>query len=179
MNNKLSNRIFQNYSISHYSTNIFGSHDNINYNLNSRNFINNNNINNINNIDKNINLNNNNNNNNNGELINLSDIFIPSFNRFNEISKILNNEINNYCEITNEDGVDRFENCNKNYNIINSSIGLKYDKWNLTLWGKNIFDAKYATKGYYFNLGIGDAGEQSYKMYGEPAHYGLTIKYTF
>ena len=65
------------------------------------------------------------------------------------------------------------------YNIINSSIGLKYDKWDFTLWGKNIFNKKYATKGYYFDLAIGDVGKQSYKMYGRPAHYGLTVKYTF
>jgi len=65
------------------------------------------------------------------------------------------------------------------YNIFNSSISLKHNKWDFTVWGKNILDEKYATKGYYFDLGIGDAGDKSYKMYGKPAHYGLTVQYTF
>ena len=65
------------------------------------------------------------------------------------------------------------------YNIFNSSISLEHNKWNFTVWGKNILDEKYATKGYYFDLGIGDAGEKSYKMYGKPAHYGLTVQFTF
>ena len=47
------------------------------------------------------------------------------------------------------------------------------------MWGKNILDEKYATKGYYFDLGIGEAGDKSYKMYGKPAHYGLTVQYIF
>ena len=65
------------------------------------------------------------------------------------------------------------------YNIFNASISLKHNKWNITTWGKNVLDEKYATKGYYFDLGIGDAGEKSYNMYGKPAHYGLTLQYTF
>jgi outer membrane receptor protein involved in Fe transport len=65
------------------------------------------------------------------------------------------------------------------YNIFNSSISLKHNKWDFTVWGKNILDEKYATKGYYFDLGIGEAGDKSYKMYGKPAHYGLTVQYIF
>ena len=32
---------------------------------------------------------------------------------------------------------------------------------------------------YYFDLGIGDKGDQFYKMFGQPAHFGATTTYNF
>ena len=65
------------------------------------------------------------------------------------------------------------------YSIINASLGYKYSNWDFTVWGKNILNTRYSTRGYYFDLGIGSAGEQSYKMYGRPSHFGVTLDYNF
>ena len=74
---------------------------------------------------------------------------------------------------------DQYHPKSKPYNIFNSNIAYNYNKWCFTIWGKNILDEKYATRGYYFDLGIGNIDSQSYRMYGQPLHYGIKIKYQF
>ena len=64
------------------------------------------------------------------------------------------------------------------YYISNISFGYKIINWNLSIWGKNILNEKYTTRGYYFDLGIGQQGDQAYKAYGNPAHFGINLEYT-
>jgi iron complex outermembrane receptor protein len=55
--------------------------------------------------------------------------------------------------------------------LINASIGIKRANWDLTLWGKNIFDKKYAADSFF----IAD-GSASYGVsLGELATYGVTL----
>ena len=32
---------------------------------------------------------------------------------------------------------------------------------------------------YYFDLGIGDQGDQAYKTFGDPSHFGISLEYNF
>ena len=65
------------------------------------------------------------------------------------------------------------------FNISNFNISYNNKNINYIFWGKNIFDKKYIVRGYWFDLGIGNDGEKFYKMYGDPSHYGLSIRYNF
>ena len=65
------------------------------------------------------------------------------------------------------------------YNIFNLNIGFVIANWDFAVWGKNILNENYPTRGYYFDLGIGNNGAQSYKMFGKPAHFGISAGYHF
>ena len=65
------------------------------------------------------------------------------------------------------------------YNIFNLNIGFVIANWDFAVWGKNILNENYPTRGYYFDLGIGNNGAQSYKMFGKPAHFGISVGYHF
>ena len=55
---------------------------------------------------------------------------------------------------------------------------LAYQRENLalTLWGRNLTDEKYQTRGFYFDNG---AGSQGHYQLGEPRVFGVSGSYTF
>jgi len=65
------------------------------------------------------------------------------------------------------------------YSLFNVNLGYTIKNWDISIWGKNILNEKYPTRGYYFDLGIGNKGAQSYKMFGKPAHFGISTEYHF
>ena len=65
------------------------------------------------------------------------------------------------------------------YMVNNINFGYNLMNWHFSAWGKNILNEKYATRGYYFDLGIGDQGSQSYKTFGSPSHFGISLEYNF
>ncbi len=68
----------------------------------------------------------------------------------------------------------------QSYSLVNS--GINYDISNsleLSLWVDNLLDAHYAVRGFYFGLEPPDYPEKLYMTYGDPRHYGLTVKYKF
>ncbi|MBH10015.1 MAG: hypothetical protein CMG74_06625 [Candidatus Marinimicrobia bacterium] len=73
------------------------------------------------------------------------------------------------------------------YEIINAHIGYKFRNLSIRLWGENIFDKRYAIRGFYFGLepiwNISDQDheypDRRYISYGDPSNYGITINYLF
>ena len=65
------------------------------------------------------------------------------------------------------------------YMVNNIDFGYNLMNWHFSVWGKNILNEKYATRGYYFDLGIGDQGNQAYKTFGNPSHFGISLEYNF
>ncbi len=65
------------------------------------------------------------------------------------------------------------------YMVNNIDFGYNLMNWHFSVWGKNILNEKYATRGYYFDLGIGDQGSQAYKTFGSPSHFGISLEYNF
>ena len=74
---------------------------------------------------------------------------------------------------------DQYEPKSEFYSIINANLGYAIDNWDIKIWGKNILDENYPTRGYFFDLVIGDQGAQSYKMFGKPTHFGVSVEYNF
>lgn len=64
------------------------------------------------------------------------------------------------------------------YTLANARIGYEARDWEIYLWGKNLTDEKYATRGYFFDHFDGD-GEQLYVALGDPRQIGLTTRVRF
>lgn len=75
----------------------------------------------------------------------------------------------------------------KAYQLVNFNTGIEYGNWVVSLWGKNILDTRYATRGFYFGnepiwneeLQDHEYPDKLYLSYGDPLHYGLTLKYQY
>ncbi len=63
------------------------------------------------------------------------------------------------------------------YQLLNASLEYMHENWSATLWGRNLANADYQTRGYYFdNFGTGDA---LYTQQGDPRTFGFTLGYDF
>lgn len=63
------------------------------------------------------------------------------------------------------------------YQLLNASIEYINGNWSATLWGRNLANADYQTRGYYFdNFGTGEA---LYTQQGDPRTFGFTLGYDF
>lgn len=62
------------------------------------------------------------------------------------------------------------------YAIVNSSIDYQQGDWKVTLWGKNLFDKEYATRGFSFDNGQGD---NTYTQLGDPRVVGVNLTWDY
>jgi outer membrane receptor protein involved in Fe transport len=64
------------------------------------------------------------------------------------------------------------------YSIANIFLGYELSsKTEFLIWGKNIFNKRYATRGFFFGLEPPSYNDKLYKVYGEPFTIGLTINH--
>ncbi len=68
----------------------------------------------------------------------------------------------------------------KAYNLVNANLSYKKKNWTTTLWGRNLLNKDYDTRGFRFpnNPGKGYI-EETYTQKGEPRTIGLTVSYDF
>ncbi len=64
------------------------------------------------------------------------------------------------------------------YTLVNARIGYEQENYEVYLWGKNITDETYATRGFQFDHFDGD-GEQQYVRLGDPRQIGVTARIYF
>ena len=66
------------------------------------------------------------------------------------------------------------------YTLLNSSINYRLGDWNFTLWGKNLLDKDYATRGFFFgNDPSTDYEDTKYTQKGDPRVVGLTVSWDY
>lgn len=69
------------------------------------------------------------------------------------------------------------------YAITNASLQYKEQNWTVTLWGRNLFDKDYYTRGFYFGIdpSAGPDGYEprTYTQYADPRTVGLTVSYDY
>ena len=63
------------------------------------------------------------------------------------------------------------------YFLINLSFGKTINAATITLWARNIFDKRYAIRGFYFGLIPPDYPDKLWLSYGDPRQIGLTFDY--
>jgi len=67
----------------------------------------------------------------------------------------------------------------KSYQSYNLRLGYQADAWSVTLWGNNIFDKKFATRGFFFGLEPPNYESTQYLQLGSPRHMGVSFDYEF
>lgn len=66
------------------------------------------------------------------------------------------------------------------YVIYNASLEYQLQDWTFTLWGRNLFDKDYYTRGFFFgNDPKDDYADHTYIQYGDPRVVGLTVNYDY
>ena len=69
------------------------------------------------------------------------------------------------------------DNKSSSYTLVNASLSYIAESWSATVWGRNLADEDYRTRGYYFdNFGNGD---ELYTQQGSPRTFGFTLAYDF
>jgi outer membrane receptor protein involved in Fe transport len=65
------------------------------------------------------------------------------------------------------------------YSLLNLTLGYRHGNWLWTVWGRNVLDEKYATRGFFFGNEPPDFPNKLYIQRGDPAQVGTTISYSF
>ncbi|WP_178863066.1 TonB-dependent receptor [Thiomicrorhabdus cannonii] len=74
------------------------------------------------------------------------------------------------------DNVNNFK--SKAYHLIDARLGYETKDYDIYLWGKNLTDERYATRGFEFDQYDGD-GTQQYIRLGDPRQFGVTARIYF
>ncbi|NVK25451.1 MAG: TonB-dependent receptor [Gammaproteobacteria bacterium] len=65
-------------------------------------------------------------------------------------------------------------------NLLNASLTYKGDKFDVTLWARNMTDEEYGVRGFYFGNDPRDEYvAKNWEQFGEPAVFGVKIDYVF
>lgn len=64
------------------------------------------------------------------------------------------------------------------YALFDARLGYESQHYDIYLWGKNLSNERYATRGYFFDHFDGD-GAQTYLRLGEPRQIGITLRAHF
>jgi len=62
---------------------------------------------------------------------------------------------------------------------VNARVGYQKQNWSVYLWGNNIFDEEYATRGFFFANDPNFEDVQRYTRLADRRQIGLTIRYEF
>ncbi|MFH1567156.1 MAG: TonB-dependent receptor [Gemmatimonadota bacterium] len=61
------------------------------------------------------------------------------------------------------------------HRLANAQAGYRGGDWTVTLWSRNLLDARYAVQGFYFGLEPPDYPDRLYVTYGDPRQVGVTV----
>jgi outer membrane receptor protein involved in Fe transport len=93
---------------------------------------------------------------------------------------------NNWLWSANIEGKDKFYFSNshdkqsKPLNLINSSLEYNNKNWTVNIWGRNLTDEKYATRGFFFGIDPRTGyTDDLYTQQGEPRTLGVTVSYDY
>lgn len=66
------------------------------------------------------------------------------------------------------------------YAITNASLQYQQQNWTFTLWGRNLFDKDYYTRGFFFGIDPSTEYEDRvYTQYADPRTFGMTVSYDY
>jgi len=64
------------------------------------------------------------------------------------------------------------------YTLVNLKAGYESGRWSVYAWGRNVFDEKYAVRGFYFGLEPPDFADKLYIQRGDPRLAGVTFTWS-
>lgn len=65
------------------------------------------------------------------------------------------------------------------YSLWHGRVGYRGEGWSVSLWGRNLLDARYAVRGFYFGLEPPAYEDTLYVSYGDPRQVGVTLTARF
>ena len=65
------------------------------------------------------------------------------------------------------------------YELVHLRLTYQGDVWSVSLWGRNVFDEDYATRGFFFGNEPPDFPSRLWTMKGDPAQFGITLRTEF
>jgi len=65
------------------------------------------------------------------------------------------------------------------FELYNARIGYEGESWQVSLWGRNLFDQSYAVRGFYFGNEPPDFPDTLYTRLGDPRQAGVTLEKRF
>jgi outer membrane receptor protein involved in Fe transport len=65
------------------------------------------------------------------------------------------------------------------YVLVNLRAGYAGDQWSVYAWGRNVFDERFAVRGFYFGLEPPDFADKLYVQQGDPRQFGVTISWSW
>jgi iron complex outermembrane recepter protein len=65
------------------------------------------------------------------------------------------------------------------FQLVNTKVGYETERWAAYAWARNLFDARYATRGFFFGNEPPDFASKRYVQNGDPRQLGLTVTYSF
>jgi outer membrane receptor protein involved in Fe transport len=63
--------------------------------------------------------------------------------------------------------------------LLNLRFGYATERWSASLWGRNVFNRRYAVRGFFFGDEPPDFPEKLYLRLGDPRQWGVTVDYSF
>ncbi|MEJ2602594.1 MAG: TonB-dependent receptor [Gammaproteobacteria bacterium] len=67
----------------------------------------------------------------------------------------------------------------QSYELVNVRLGYEWSGWTASLWARNVFDERYAVRGFYFGNEPPDFPNELYVRLGDPRQIGVTLEYGF
>jgi outer membrane receptor protein involved in Fe transport len=64
------------------------------------------------------------------------------------------------------------------YTLVNLKAGYESSRWSVYAWGRNVFDERYAVRGFYFGLEPPDFADRLYIQRGDPRIAGVTFTWS-
>jgi len=64
------------------------------------------------------------------------------------------------------------------YSLLNLKAGYEGERWSLYAWARNVFDERYAVRGFYFGLEPPDYPEKLYVQLGDSRQAGVTLQWS-
>jgi hypothetical protein len=65
------------------------------------------------------------------------------------------------------------------YELVNLTAGYRSERWSASVWGRNVFDAGYYPRGFFFANEPPDWVDKRYVQSGDPRRFGLTVSVDF
>ena len=65
------------------------------------------------------------------------------------------------------------------YQVVNARVGYQQQNWSIYLWGNNVFDEEYATRGFFFANDPNFEDVQRYTRLADRRQLGITLRYEF
>ncbi len=63
--------------------------------------------------------------------------------------------------------------------IVNASFGFQAEQWQVSMWARNLFDERYATRGFFFGNEPPDFAPTEYLRLGDPRQFGVSFEWAW